>query len=98
MDRYSILYFLTGTRGGMNRIHILKLIQHSPLNAHQLKEKLNLDYKTIQHHLRLLSKHNFIRMGNETYGATYHFTDLFKQYTSVFRKILANLNKSSEAT
>ncbi len=96
MDRYSILYFLTGTRGGMNRIEILKLLQKKSLNANEIKEKLKLDYKTVQHHLRLLVKNRFIRMSGANYGAMYFLTDEFKLNEKVFKEILAKVNKSSE--
>jgi len=96
MNSYIIYYLLTGTRGGMSRIDILKLLQKKSLNAHQIKEKLNLDYKTVQHHLRLLVKHRFISISGERYGAMYHLTDEFKLHFSVFKEILAKINKSPE--
>ena len=97
MDRYSVLYFLTGTRGGMNRIEILRLLRKKSLNANQIKEKLKLDYKTVQHHLRLLVKNRFIRVTGKNYGAIYYLTDEFKMQSKVFKEILAKLNKSLEA-
>ena len=95
MDRYSILYFLTGTRGGVNRIQILRLLQKSPLNANQIKETLKLNYKTVQHHLRLLVKNRFVRMFGANYGTMHQLTDEFKSQISVFKEILAKINKSS---
>lgn len=97
MDRYTILYFLTGTRGGLNRIEILRLLKKSSLNANQIKNKIKLDYKTVQHHLRLLGKHRFIRISGREYGAIYSHTVEFKSQTSVFEEILAKLNKSRES-
>ena len=96
MDRYSILYFLTGTKGGMNRIEILKLLQKKSLNANEIKEKLKLDYKTVQHHLRLLVKNRFISISGERYGAMYQLTDEFNFHKNLFKEILAKVNKSSE--
>lgn len=96
MDRYSILYFLTGTKGGMNRVEILKLLQKRALNANELKEKLGLDYKTIQHHLRLMVKHRFISASGMNYGAIYRLTDEFKSHKHVLNEILAKVNKSKE--
>ncbi|MGV8142337.1 MAG: winged helix-turn-helix domain-containing protein [Candidatus Pacearchaeota archaeon] len=96
MNRYSILYFLTGTRGGINRIEILRLLQKKSLNANEIKDKLKLDYKTVQHHLRLLVKNRFIQMSGNNYGAMYHLTEDFKVQISVFKEILAKVNKSPE--
>jgi predicted transcriptional regulator len=47
-------------KGGKNRIDILCLLLKDSLNANQIKEVLRLDYKTVQHHLRLLLKNKFI--------------------------------------
>ncbi len=94
MDRYSILYFLTGTRGGMNRIEILKMLLKKSLNANEIKEKTKLDYKTVQHHLRLLVKNRFISNSGERYGTTYQLTDEFRSHKDVLDEILAKVNKS----
>ncbi len=66
---------LTGMKGGINRVEIIKLLIRGKLNANQLKEKLKLDYKTIQHHLRLLKKNRFIMNSGNNYGAVYFLTE-----------------------
>ncbi len=96
MDRLSILYILTGTRGGMNRIEIIKLLMKKSLNANEIKQKLKLDYKTVQHHLRLLVKNRFISISGQRYGAMYELTDEFKMHEKTFREIWAKVNKSKE--
>jgi DNA-binding transcriptional ArsR family regulator len=42
---------LAGTRGGPNRARLLRAVDDRPRNANQLAEALDLDYKTIEHHL-----------------------------------------------
>lgn len=96
MNRLGILYILTGTRGGMNRIEILQLLSKKSLNANKIKEKLELDYKTVQHHLRLLVKNRFVSISGERYGASYCLTEEFKLHDKTFREILAKVNKSKE--
>jgi DNA-binding transcriptional ArsR family regulator len=44
-------YVLTGTRGGENRVRLLRAIDERPRNANRLAEALELDYKTVRHHL-----------------------------------------------
>ena len=54
-DIIRLLWFLfAGTRGGDNRIKILDLLIKNPLNINKISEELQLDYKTIQHHMRIL--------------------------------------------
>ncbi|HYY71952.1 MAG TPA: winged helix-turn-helix domain-containing protein, partial [Nitrososphaeraceae archaeon] len=64
-DIIRLLWFLfAGTRGGDNRIKILDILIKNPLNINKISEELQLDYKTIQHHMRILEKNNLItKMG-----------------------------------
>lgn len=96
MNSYIVNYLLTGMRGGINRIEIIKHLIKNKLNANQLKEKLKLDYKTIQHHLRLLLKNRFIMVSDKNYGAVYILTEEFKIHIGLFNSILAKINKLPE--
>ncbi len=62
---------IKGTRGGSTRASIIKHIAEQPYNAHQLATALNLDYKTIRHHLDVLIKNGVITRGNDGYTAIY---------------------------
>ena len=70
--RQILWFLLAGTRGGETRAMILRAIEERPRNAHQLAKGLGLDYKTIQHHLRMLEKHRIVHAVNKGgYGAAY---------------------------
>ena len=56
--RQLLWYLLAGTRGGGTRIMMIDAIRNKPMNAHQLAQLLRLDYKTIQHHLKVLTENN----------------------------------------
>jgi len=64
-------YVLTGTRGGKNRARILRAIDERPRNANQLAEDLDLDYKTVRHHLDVLQENSVIKDSGDDYGAIY---------------------------
>jgi DNA-binding transcriptional ArsR family regulator len=65
-------YLLVGTRGGPNRIRILELLRENPHNAHQLSERLTIDYRTIRHHLNLLETNGLVlRPVGRGYAAPY---------------------------
>src|SRR4051812_27923753 len=53
-------YLISSTRGGINRAKILDLISSRPSNPNQIGSELILDYKTIVHHLDVLSKNGLI--------------------------------------
>jgi PAS domain S-box-containing protein len=57
-------YLLEDTRGGKTRALILKYLLDRSYNAHQLTKALNMDYKTIRHHLNVLIKHGIIIRDN----------------------------------
>jgi DNA-binding transcriptional ArsR family regulator len=88
-----ILWYLIGsTKGGANRAKILELINSRPANANQISEELSLDYKTVVHHLRVLSENGLVITENkDSYGATYFLTPLMEKNITSFREILARI-------
>jgi PAS domain S-box-containing protein len=65
-------YLIVGTRGGATRSLILKHLINGPHNANQLAKALNMDYKTIRHHLNVLVKKGvIIREKYEKSGTIY---------------------------
>src|SRR5689334_23773319 len=73
--RRLLWYLLGGTRGGPNRAEIIKTLQNRPCNANQLAETLRVDYKTIQHHIRILEENGLVSLGNKgSYGAVLFLT------------------------
>ena len=49
-------FIFAGSRGGLNRLKIISKLIENPLNTNQLAKKLELDYKAIKHHIRVLEK------------------------------------------
>jgi DNA-binding transcriptional ArsR family regulator len=88
-----VLWYLIGsTKGGVNRAKILELINSRPANANQISGELSLDYKTVVHHLRVLSENGLVITENkDSYGATYFLTPLMEKNISPFREILARI-------
>jgi DNA-binding transcriptional ArsR family regulator len=80
-------YVLTGTRGGKNRIRILKTIDERPRNANQLAEDLDLDYKTVRHHLDVLAENDVVEDSGDDYGAVYSPTDRVRNHWDVVERI-----------
>ncbi len=70
--RSLMWYLLFGTRGGPNRLRLLRALVRSPANAHQLAAALDLDYRTVRHHLRILERNGAVsRPVGEAYAAPY---------------------------
>ena len=50
----------TGMGGRYTRLRIICAITEDPMNTLELSEKLNLDYKTIKHNIKVLEKNNLV--------------------------------------
>jgi predicted transcriptional regulator len=93
-DIIRLLWFLfAGTRGGDNRIKILDLLIKKPLNINKISEDLQLDYKTIQHHIRILEKNNLVTKVGDKYGILYFISNYMEKnidsYYSIKNKLKA---------
>ncbi len=74
-------WLLAGTRGGVNRARIIAVLKGRPYNANQLTEILELDYKTVRHHLDILAKNGVVVTQGECYGMMYFLSrDLEDNY------------------
>jgi DNA-binding transcriptional ArsR family regulator len=81
-------YVLTGTRGGENRIRILRAVEQRPRNANRLADDLELDYKTVRHHLDVLTDNDMIEKSGDDYGAVYLPSDRVRHHWDVVEEIL----------
>jgi DNA-binding transcriptional ArsR family regulator len=91
-------YLIGGTKGGVNRAKIIALLNSRPANPHQIAIELKLDYKTILHHLKVLSDHGLAVTDNkDSYGASYFLTPLMENNFQSFVEILAKIKKRGNA-
>ena len=90
-----LLWFVfAGSRGGLNRLKIMQIIKEKPSNINQLATELGLDYKAIQHHIRVLEKNNLITKEGEKYGITYFVSTFLDVNMESFDEIVQKLEKS----
>jgi len=90
----KILFWVlfASTRGAPMRTKIIKLLRDRPYNTHQLSKELSLDYKGVQHHMKILEQNNLIDKINVTYGATYYLSPLFEENQLIFDEIVTKLS------
>lgn len=89
-------YIIAGTRGGPNRARILDLIGTKSLNAHQISKELNLDHKTVAHHLEILSKNELVeKKQDQWYGNPYCLTSKMKDNFPAIEEIMSKIKKKS---
>jgi DNA-binding transcriptional ArsR family regulator len=86
-------WLLSGSAGGLNRGRILETLFDQPHNANELSTILNLDYKTIRHHLDVLEKNNLATTTGSGYGKMYFPSDLLEKNEEMFREIWSKIGK-----
>jgi len=86
-------YVLTGTRGGANRARIIRALDERPRNANQLATDLDLDYKTVRHHLDVLEENDVLTDSGDEYGAVYLPTERARDHWDVIEAIIEQVDQ-----
>ena len=90
--RKLLWWLIAGSTGGPNRAKIIMALQQRPYNANQLSEVLNLNYKTVRHHIKVLAENNVITSpGKRKYGEMYFLTDKMEENFDTFQEIWKEL-------
>lgn len=95
--RKVLWWLLGGARGGRNRFRIIKTLEREPMNANQLATELDLDYKTIRHHLDILVENGVLETIGDGYGDMYFLTDRMEQNMDVLEEIVDSADLEAEA-
>lgn len=91
--RKLLWWLIAGSTGGPNRAKIIMALHQRPYNANQLSETLDLNYKTIRHHIKVLKENNVITSaGKNQYGEMYFLTDKMEENYEMFQEIWKELN------
>ena len=91
--RRLLLYLFTGTRGGYTRLRIVMLLLQKPYNTYQLSQKLEMDYKAVQHHMKVLQKNNMVTKIGERYGAIFHLSNLLEFNIGTLDEVIDKLDR-----
>jgi len=98
--RRTLWFLLGGKRGGENRARIIWSLRAKPSNINQLATELDLQYKAVQHHIRILVRSSLLAPSGEGYGAVYVLTQWFEHHFGQFEQICQKLgfgNRSAAA-
>ena len=82
-------FLFLGTKGGSNRIRIVRLLRQEALNANKIGERLSLDYKTVQHHLEVLEDNQVVVPSSPkgTYGSMYFLSQYFEKQLDLLEEM-----------
>ena len=63
--------------GNFNRVKIVNLLNQRPYNINQISKELNLNYRTVQHHMKVLKENKVVQSDSNGYGALFSISDEF---------------------
>ena len=92
-----IRWLLVESRGGPIRSKILLLLRNRPTNINRIAREINMDYKTIKHHLDLLEKNGLVKRLGLRYGDVYFIDDnTYKHWDELYALIKESLKLSDD--
>lgn len=96
--RQLLWWLIGGSRGGENRLRIVRAIEERPMNANQLANELDLNYKTVQHHLEVLVENDVLRTTGDEYGKMYFLTDQMESNLDILEEVADKADLSTHGT
>jgi DNA-binding transcriptional ArsR family regulator len=94
--KYLLGWLIAGTRGGVTRAKIIETLSENPQNANQLANTLEMDYRTIRHHLKILKKNRIITSAGNGYGITYFLSPEMEENYGLFEEIMNKIWKKQK--
>jgi len=92
----TLSHLVLGQKGGENRILIIELLRQRPYNINQLAECLQLNYRTIKHHIDVLSENGLLATSSSAgYGEVYFLSPELEQKYEIFRSIASKLKSQA---
>jgi DNA-binding transcriptional ArsR family regulator len=89
--RRLLWYFLGATRGGETRARLIHQLRKKPGNINQLSIRIGMEYRTVEHHMKVLKKNSLVDSAGETYGVMYFLHPWLEAHMDIFDDVCAKL-------
>lgn len=97
--KQELSYLMLGQQGGENRIKILELLKERSYNLNQLATELDLNYRTVEHHIDRLLDYDLIDVSGGGYGKVYLLNSKLEENYDLLEEMkrkLETISKSPE--
>jgi DNA-binding transcriptional ArsR family regulator len=81
-------WVFAGSSGGPTRVQVVRALRERPMNAQQVSEVLQIDYKSIRHHLGVLQQNRIVLTEGDKYGKLYFISDAMESNWGKFESVL----------
>lgn len=78
-------------------MRIMSVLRRIPRNANQLSGELGLNYKAIQHHLKVLERNNLVMRIGEKYGIAFIVSPLFEKNVGVYDQMVRDISNKDNS-
>ena len=91
-DEYHriLWWLLMATRGGNTRVKIIEYIHKEPGNINQISLDLGANYRTVEHHIKVLLDNGIIRREGHGYGSIYFLSDYYQKNYEIIIKMIGS--------
>ncbi len=94
----ALYWILAGTMGGANRVRILRELIKKPQNTNNLSKVLDLDFKTVQYHLKVLEKNGFVTFkGGGGFSRLYFPSQIVEDNVETLHKIIQQMENELDS-
>ena len=76
---------------------MVDLLVASPMNANQLASSLSVNYRTVSHHLKVLTESKLVEAQGPKYGQVYFPTSLLNSNIAVYREVVNDKKAEEQA-
>ena len=93
----KLAYLILGMKGGENRIQIINALNERPYNINQLSQILDLNYRTIKHHVNILHKNEIVSTSKAGgYGDVYFLSPKMEGIFNEFQELVTKYENSKK--
>ena len=85
--RRLLWFLLGGKRGGENRARIIQTLTNSAEKFESTCQRSDLQYKAVQHHIRVLVTSALLVSSGERYGTVYMLSPWFEHHIEIFDQV-----------